>query len=116
MKQTIEMKGVESREHVRQLLESLLSRLEEKLKHFPQEALSAHVVFEENGSHRLYRTSLTCHLPGHTVVAHEERRDPGATIHAAFAEVERQLEKQKALLRRKHLRKYPAKTTRPEEA
>ena len=61
-----------------------------------------HVVFEVNGSHKLYRTSLTCHVPGHTVAAREEDRDAGTSIRAAFAEMERQLEKQKAIARHEH--------------
>ena len=105
MKRTIELKHVGPKAHVRNLLEELIGRLEDKLAHFPNDAVSLHVVFEENGTHQLYRTSLTCHVPGHTVAAHEERRDAGLSIREAFAEVERQLEKQKALLRREHLRR-----------
>ena len=107
MKRTVELKHVGPKAHVRNLLEELIDRLEDKLEHFPEDAVSLHVLFEENGSHKLYRTSLTCHVPGHTVAAHEERRDAGLSIREAFAEVERQLEKQKALLRREHLRRRP---------
>ena len=89
------------------LLEELIDRLEEKLAHFPQDVVSVHVVFEENGAHKLYRTALTCHVPGHTVAAHDEHRDAGTAIRTAFAEVARQLEKQKAFLRREHLRRQP---------
>src|SRR3989338_3707201 len=99
MKRLIELKHVGPKEHVRTLLEDLIGRLEEKLKHFPSDAVTVHVVFEENGTHKLYRASLTCHVPGHTVAAHEEHRDAGAAIRKTFAEVERQLEKQKAVLR-----------------
>ena len=105
MRQTIELKHVGPKAHVRILLEELIARLEEKLSHFPKDAVSVHVVFEENGTHKLYHTSLTAHVPGHTVAAHEEGRDAGMSIRKAFAEVERQLEKQKALLRHEHLRK-----------
>ena len=105
MKRTIELKHVGPREHVQGLLEELASRLEEKLRHFPADAVSLRVVFDENGAHKLFRISLTCHVPGHTVAAHEERRDPGDCIREAFSEVERQLEKQKALIRGEHLRK-----------
>jgi len=106
MKRIIELKHVGPKEHVRALLEDLIGRLEEKLNHFPPDAVSLHVLFEENGSHKLFRTSLTCHLLGHTVAAHEEGREAGAAIREAFAEVERQLEKQKAFMRREHLRRY----------
>ena len=111
MKRTIELKHVGPKALVRNLLEDLIGRLEEKLGHFPEDAVSLHVLFEENGTHQLYRTSLTCHVPGHTVAAHEERRDAGTAIREAFAEVERQLEKQKAFIRGEHLRKRSRRTT-----
>ena len=111
MKQTIELKHVGPKGHVRQLLEELSHRLEEKLSHFPSDAVSLHIVFEENGTHKLYRTSLTCHVPGHTVAAHEERREAGLAIREAFAELERQLEKQKALLRHEYLRRRRQQTS-----
>ena len=107
MKRIIEVKHVGPRGHVQQLLGGLIDRLENKTAHFPQEAVSLHVLFEENGTRKLYRTSLTCHVPGHTVAAHEERRDAGTSIREAFAELERQLEKerQKALLHQAHGRR-----------
>ena len=105
MKRIIELKHVGPKEHVKALLEDLIGRLEEKLNHFPPDAVTLHVLFDENGTHKLFRTALTVHLPGHTVAAHEEGREAGASIRTAFAEVERQLEKQKALMRHEHLRK-----------
>ena len=100
MKRTIELKHVGPRQHVQRLLEELIDRLEDKLRRVSPEATSVHAVFEENGTHKLYRISLTCHLPpGHVVAAHDEGRDAGQAIRSAFAELERQLEKQKALLR-----------------
>ena len=111
MKRIIELKHVGPKDHVRNLLEELIGRLEEKLSHFPDDAVSLHVMFEENGTRTLHRTSLSCHVPGHMVAAHEERREPGASIREAFRELERQLEKQKAFLRREHLRRR--RFTRP---
>ncbi len=102
----IELKHVGPKAHVRHLLEELIARLEERLGHFPQEALSLRVVFEENGSHKLYRTSLTCHLPGGMAAAHIEHRDPGMAIRRAFSDVNRQLEKRKASLRHEHDRRH----------
>ena len=103
---SIELKHVGPKAHVRHLLEELIARLEERLIHFPKDALSLRVVFEENGSHKLYRTSLTCHLPGRQMAAaHVEHRDPGIAIRRAFADVGRQLEKRKANLRHEHDRR-----------
>ena len=103
MKRIIELKHVGAKPHVRTLLEELLDRLEEKLRHFPGDTVSVHVLFEENGTHKLFRTALTCHVPGHTVAAHEEQREAGVSIRRAFGELERQLEKQKAVVRHEHL-------------
>ena len=105
MRRMIDIKHVRAKSSVRALLEDLIARIEEKLSHFPSDAVSLHVVFEENGARTVYHTSVTCHVPGHTVAAREERRDPGASIREAFAELERQLEKQKALIRHEHLRR-----------
>ena len=102
MQRIIELKHVGPKAHVRNLLEELIGRLEEKLRPFASDATSVHVVFEVNGSHKRYRTSLTCHVPGHAVAAHEEARNAGTSIRAAFAEMERQLEKQKAIARHEH--------------
>ena len=112
MKQTIELKHVGPKHHVRTLLYELIGRLDEKLGHFPPETVSLHVVFEENGNHKLYRASLTCHVPGHTVAAHEEGRDSGVAIHKIFSEVERQLEKQKAIARHERQLRRSKRTSR----
>ena len=112
MKRFIELKHVEPKAQVRGLIEDLSGRLEDKLRHFPEEAVSLHVVFEENGAHTLYRTAVTCHVPGHTAVAHEESRQAGTTIREAFAEVERQLDKLNAVIRQEYLRRRSAKTRR----
>ena len=105
MQRIIELKHVGPRAHVQHLLEDLIGRVEDKLNHFRSDAVSLHVVFDENGTHKLYRASVTCHVPGYTVAAHDEGREAGAAIREAFAELERQLEKRKALLRHEHERR-----------
>ncbi|MBI2884865.1 MAG: HPF/RaiA family ribosome-associated protein [Candidatus Omnitrophica bacterium] len=105
MKRTIELKHVGPKGIVRELLTELIDRLEEKFHHFPDEAVSLHALFQENGSHKLYQTSLTCHIPGHTVAAHVENRDAGLSIRKAFDELERQLDTRHAKMSGKHLRK-----------
>ncbi len=117
MKRTIELKHVGPKEHVRTLIEELADRVEAHLRHFPDGVTSLHVLFDENGSHKLYRTAVTCHLPGHMVAAHEENRDAGLSIRKAFAELKRQLDKKSALLRREHLRKQSSqrRTSQPPE-
>jgi ribosome-associated translation inhibitor RaiA len=103
MKRWIEIKRSGAREQVRRLLEELSDRLEEKLRHFPGETVTLRALFEENGRRTLSRIALTCHVPGHTIAAHEEDRDAGLVIREAFAELERQLEKQKAIARHERL-------------
>ena len=105
MKRTVELKHVGPKQHVQALLDDLIGRLEEKLSHFPPDAVSLHVCFDENGTHKLFHAALTCHVPGHTVAAHEEGRKAGAVIRTAFAELQRQLEKQKAIVRGERLRR-----------
>jgi ribosomal subunit interface protein len=102
VKRFIELKHVRGKETVRTLLHELIDRLEERLQHFAADAVSVHAVFEENGSRTLFRSSVTCHLPKHVVAAHEEGRDAGLAIRKTFAEIERQLEKQKAIVRHEH--------------
>lgn len=112
MKRFIELKHVGPRTQVRQLIDELLDRLEHKVRHFPADAVSAHVLFEENGTRTLFRASVTCHVPRRMVAAHEEQRDPGGAIRRAFKEVERQLEKQDTMQRQRHLRKRSVRTQR----
>ena len=110
MKRIIELKHVGPKEHVRNLLQELIARLEEKLVHIPDDAASIHVVFEENTAHKIYRTSVTCHVPRQIAAAHEERRDAGESIRKAFAEISRQVQKHQAIRHRKRPR--PALTRR----
>ena len=115
MKRTIEMKHVGPREHVQQLLNELIDRVEEKIKRVSRDSTAVHAVFDENGTHKLYRIALTCHLPGHMVATHEEGRVAGATIRAAFAELERQLEKHMAHVRHERQRRDSKRTRRTTE-
>ena len=105
MKRFIELKHIGPKGHVRHLIEDLMDRLEDKLAHFEADAVSVHALFEENGTRKIARTSVTCHIPRHVVAAHEEGREGGATIRRAFKEVERQLEKCNAIVRGEHLRR-----------
>jgi len=105
MKRIIELKHVGPRAHVRELLEELLDRLEGKLACFARDATSCHIVFEEQRAHQLYRASLTCHVPKQILAAHEERRDAGEVIRNVFADIERQLQKRKAILNHESQRK-----------
>ena len=112
MTRLIELRHVGPRKHVQQLLEGLVDRLEDRLHGVPKDGASVHVVFEENAAHKLYRISLTCHVPGHIAAAREEGHKPGAIIRDAFAELERQLGKQIAILRHETQRRHMMRTRR----
>src|SRR3989338_4739666 len=109
MKRIIELKHVGPKAHIRSLIEALIDRVAEKLQHASPDAVSFHALFDANGTHSVYRMAVTCHLPGHTVAAHEESRDSGEAIRKAFAELERQLEKPLAVLRQDHLKRRSAR-------
>ena len=105
MKRLVDLKHVGPTDQVRELLDDLMDRLEVRLGHFPSGSVSTHVVFDEHKAHKLYRIALTCHVPGHVAVAHKEHRDAGAVIREAFSDVERQLDKQTAVIRHEPLQR-----------
>ena len=109
MKRFIELKHIGPKDHVRRLVEEWCDRLEEKLRYVDAESISVHVVFEENGTHKLSRASVTCHVPHVLAVAHEEGRNPGVALRGAFEELEHQLEKHRPLRRRKVMQKHAPK-------
>ena len=112
MKRVIELKHVGPKDLVRTLIDELIDRLEDRLKHFRDDSLSIHVLFEENGTHKLYRTAVSCHLPGHQLAAHDEGANAGMTIRSAFKEISRQAEKHSTLVRRTSVRKRAARLRR----
>ncbi len=114
MNRAIELKHVGPKDQVRALIEDLFDRLEEKLRCFSSTALSAHALFDENGTHKLYRIALSCHLPpGHMAAAHEEGRESGTIIRKAFAELERQIDKHLSIIRHQRQRRHLARKSVP---
>jgi len=102
MKRNIEFKGFEAQQSVRKLIDRLISKLEKNASTFSPELLHLRVMVDQNSVKSLYNISLTLHLPGKTLAAKEEQLDMQAAIKAAFAEIERQLEKYKASVRGEH--------------
>jgi RNA polymerase sigma factor (sigma-70 family) len=109
MKHTIEFKHFEPRERARKLVEELTARLEKQIKDFPQDSVFLRALIEENPVRKIYHVSITLDLPGGTLAAKEELHDPVETIRDAFNEIERQIERHKARLRRDYLWKRPAR-------
>jgi RNA polymerase sigma factor (sigma-70 family) len=111
MKRNIEYKNVapNRKEHIQTLCERYLASLQKHLQVFPSDTVFLYGVIEQHPSRALYRVSLTLHLPKRLLSAKEEGHEINDTIREAFLELERQLEKHKALLRQEHLWRRPAR-------
>jgi len=111
MKHNIEYKNVapNRKEHIQTLCERYLASLQKHLQVFPSDTVFLYGVIEQHPSRALSRVSLTLHLPKRVLAAKEESHEINETIREAFLELERQLEKHKALLRQEHLWRRPAR-------
>jgi ribosomal subunit interface protein len=109
MKRDIEFKNFSPSSRLEQLIESSIARLERHTPELRDDAVSLRLVVEENATRTLYHVSLTCDVSQHTPAAKEESHDVEVAVHAAFAEIDRQLEKHKQTLRKTHLYKRPAR-------
>jgi RNA polymerase sigma factor (sigma-70 family) len=108
MKLNMTYKNLE-REPLEPLLQQLAAHLEKQVADFPQDTVLLHGTLEKHLSSALYRAALVLRLPRRTLIAHEEHTSAQRTVEKAFAEIERQLKKYNALLRREHLWKRPAR-------
>jgi len=106
MKRNIEFKGFEPQQSVRKLIDRLISKLQKNASMFSPELVHVRVMVEQNSVKSLYTISTTLHLPRKTLAAKEEQHDMQAAIKAAFAEIDRQLEKYKASLRGEHSKRH----------
>ena len=102
MKRIIELKHVGPKNFVRKALDERCDRIEDRITFIEDDSINLRVVFEENSKHKRYNISLTCHLPKKTIVAHEEGHDSGEVIKKGFAEIEKQVDKHKAIVRHEH--------------
>jgi ribosomal subunit interface protein len=102
MERNIDFKDFEPPKNIRTLIDRLTSKLERNVSTLSPELVHLRLMVVRNSARSLYTTSITLVLPGKTLAAKEEQRDVRAGIRAAFVEIERQLEKQKANLRREH--------------
>ena len=109
VKQNIEFKHFAPGGDVRKLIEELMSRLDKHLKDFNGDSVFLRIVIEENAVRTLYQVSVTLALPRKTIAAKEERHDVRETLRDAFAEIQRQIDKHKASMRREHLWKRIAR-------
>jgi len=105
MNHNVEFKNLEPDQTTRELIDSLIKKLERKAKRFPPDGVFLRLMVEENPARTLYRVSLTMEIPGEapatkkTLPAKEERHDLTEALRDAFAEIDQQLEAYKANLR-----------------
>ena len=91
--------GVEPKEGIRELIETLLSRVEKRAQSFSPDTVFARVVVERNPAHKLFHISVKLDVPEKTLATKKETHDLEAGLRDAFAEIQRQLEEHKATLR-----------------
>ena len=103
MNHNIEYKNFEPDEHITTLLESLITKVERKVRNFSPDAVFLRILIEENSVRALYLVSITMDVPGKTLATKEDRHDIDVAIRDAFIEIERQAQGQKSRLRGEHL-------------
>jgi len=92
---------------LQELVQEQQRNLQEMLGSLDSEAVGLEGRLEKHPQKRLYRARLKLHLPGRTLAALEESDGAGTVLHAVFAELRRQLERQKHLMKNDHLWKRP---------
>src|SRR4051812_43721646 len=97
MERNIEFKGFQPYEEIQELIDTLVMRLDNKIKGLSPTFLR--LLVEENSVRTLYHVFLTVELPGKTLAAKEERHERQVSLESAFDEIERQLEQYKSSLR-----------------
>ena len=102
MQCNIEFKDFEPDRRVATLIDRRAAKLEKTNRTFSPDAVYLRLIVEHNSGRSLYAISITLEVPRRTVAAKEEQHDLQAGITAAFAEIERQLEKYKENLRKSH--------------
>jgi len=99
MKFNVAFRNFESDDKTRKLIQRLTRKLDKKLTSYSGDEVFLRLLLEEIPPRRLFRASLTLRVPEKTIAAKEERHDLDETIRDAFAEIDRQLEARKAILR-----------------
>jgi len=89
----LQFRHYDGADHIRQLVETSVARLDRLAARFRHDAVSLRVVMEKNDVRTLFRMSLTLTVPGRTLATDEERHDETEAAREAFAEMERQLER-----------------------
>ena len=91
---------MESLEEFDKLIGQLISKLERRSRNFSSAPVFLRLFVEQNETRTLYRVSLTLQVPGRLLAAKAESHDLRDSLRDAFAEIDRQLTRHKANLRR----------------
>jgi ribosome-associated translation inhibitor RaiA len=109
MVHNIEFKNIEPDDSLRNLIESLIGKVNQRASRFPPEEVYLRVMIEQNNTRTLFHVSVVLEIPGtvpaskKTIPAKAERHDLTESLRDAFAEIEEQLEAYKSTLRAEHL-------------
>jgi ribosome-associated translation inhibitor RaiA len=102
--------------HAREVLDRSVARLQRRLRHFPPDLVHLEVRLQRAARKEEYTGSARLHLPGRVLYA---RRNRSATaegwLRAVFDDLEEQLSRYKAKLRREHAHER-RRTSLPAEA
>jgi ribosomal subunit interface protein len=115
MKTSFTYKHVDARQPVEKAVERYVAKLSKLLKTYQPDLPQLHGVISREGRPENSTCALTLHLPSHTIHATSTAENARASCKEAFAELEAQLKKHKALLRKDYewkrkrpLRRIPA--------
>jgi len=100
MKIVISHKLDEWRESIDEETQKRVAKLEKLLKSFAPDLVQVHGTIEKRPRKEEHLFSLTLYLPTGTLHATGEGKDVRACVKAAFVEIETQLKKHMALLRK----------------
>ncbi|MGH9834491.1 MAG: sigma-70 family RNA polymerase sigma factor [Blastocatellia bacterium] len=110
MLHNLEFKNFTPGPRLRGLVEELVGRLDRHVPDLHEDTAFLRLFVDENAARRLYHVTIVCDLPRRRRLAtQEERHDADEAVRAAFAEIERQLEKHKEMINGSHLSKRPAR-------
>src|SRR5262249_34637853 len=102
MTHELEFKNFDPSQKIRNLIANLTARIERKSRGNAQDPLFLRCALEEVPARKLFHVSIMMSVPHKVLAAKEEMHDAEAAIRAAFQEIERQLQLQKATLRGEH--------------
>ncbi len=99
---SVSYKDLEHREPVEHEIARHRSKLARLLKRYSPDLVQLHGGFEKHPRRVLYEFSLNLSLPTGTLHATGEGPDVRSSVKEAFAELERQVKKHQAKVRREH--------------